>query len=282
MLTTIQILRVLVGLIAAWQIVGLLPVLTTWLPNLHSVTGGMWAIAFIKLLVMTIFGGAYLWLGKIKRRFANHEKTTSEARIIVFAIIALLAIGIVLAIVIPTYLPKDQETERASASSAQSMAVAPESTASQEHLPKLDCEPTGESPRLVEGKKLAPVVCSPSSTHSQPTQPAAEDDGWWYSDNPLAEPAPGSSAARLAGEWRCVRGKSIEQTRLVLHLDGSVSDTTGGSSTLIRDPWLRWYMPNRPTNTQMYFLHINSKATDRIEVKYPNKQIDQCSRQAAP
>ncbi len=101
MLTTVRVLRVLAGLIAAWQIIGLLPVLTNWLPHLENVTGGMWAIAFVKVLVMLICAGIYFWLGKIKSRIEGAGKSTSEGRLIVFAVLAVLAIGVALAIAIP-------------------------------------------------------------------------------------------------------------------------------------------------------------------------------------
>ena len=141
MLTAIQVLRILVGLIAIWQVVGLLPVLTNWLPNLQNVTGGMWAIAFIKLLVMIVFGGAYLWLGKVKRRFTNHEKTTSEARIIIFAVAALLAIGIVLAIAIPALSSHGKDTPGVSVSAqTQRPPITSESS-----TPRYEAPPTFES-----------------------------------------------------------------------------------------------------------------------------------------
>lgn len=103
MLTTIRVLRVLVGLVAAWQVVGLLPVFTSWLPNLQNVTGDMWALALIKAVVMLLCGGIYFWLGRVKHRADNSgaERSTSDARIIIFSVLALLTIGVVLAISIP-------------------------------------------------------------------------------------------------------------------------------------------------------------------------------------
>lgn len=110
MLTTVRVLRVLVGLVAVWQAIGLLPVLTNWLPNLQNVTGGMWAIAFVKVLVMLLCGGIYFWLGKIKSRIDSSGKNTSEGRLIIFTVLALMAIGVALAIVIPALSDRGQET----------------------------------------------------------------------------------------------------------------------------------------------------------------------------
>lgn len=104
------------------------------------------------------------------------------------------------------------------------------------------------------------------------------EDGWWYSDAPLAEPAPGSSAQRLAGEWRCTRDHSTQATQLILHPNGSVSSTVEGSSALIADPWLHWYVPSQISKDQMYFLHIKIDSENSIAVKYPNGKIDKCAR----
>jgi type II secretory pathway component PulF len=78
MLTTLRILRGIVGFIAIWQVIGLLPIFTNWLPNLGSTTGNMWAIAILKLLVLAISGTAYYWLGRIKAKYENADARTSE------------------------------------------------------------------------------------------------------------------------------------------------------------------------------------------------------------
>lgn len=126
MLATIRFLRVLVGLIAVWQVIGLLPVLTNWLPNLRDVTGGMWAIAFIKFLVLLICGGMYFWLGRIKRRINSSDQGTPEGRIIFFAILGLSAIGIALAIVVPLLAQRDGGTEEQSVEAGDASGPAPE------------------------------------------------------------------------------------------------------------------------------------------------------------
>lgn len=112
MLALVRVIRVVVGFIAVWQIVGLLPVLTNWLPNLQSVTGGMWAIAFIKILVMLLCGAIYFWLGRVSARINGSEKDGSEFRLIIFAVLFLIALGVILAVVIPTLSSRDQEAVR--------------------------------------------------------------------------------------------------------------------------------------------------------------------------
>lgn len=141
MLATVRVLRLLVGLIAVWQILGLLPVLTTWLPNLQQVTGGMWAIAFIKLMVMLVCGGIYFWLGKIKGRIESPEKSTSDGRMIIYAVLALLAIGIVLAIAIPAF--SDHSKHSTAAAPASKISVTP--STSESATPAYTSPPTFES-----------------------------------------------------------------------------------------------------------------------------------------
>jgi hypothetical protein len=101
MLTMIRILRVLVGLVAAWQMVGLLPVFTNWLPNIRDVTGGMWAVALFKVLVLVVCSALYIWLGRVKARISGADQKPSEIRIIGFALLGMCGIGIVAAIIIP-------------------------------------------------------------------------------------------------------------------------------------------------------------------------------------
>ena len=110
MLAIVRVLRVVTGLIAVWQIVGLLPVLTTWLPNLERVTGGMWAIAFLKFLVLLVSGGLFVWLGKVKNRIDNSGKRTSDGRLVIYALLTLSVAGIAAAIVIPAISNRSQAT----------------------------------------------------------------------------------------------------------------------------------------------------------------------------
>ena len=130
MLTAIRVIRVFVGLVVAWQALSLLPVLTTWLPNLHSVTGGMWAIAFIKFLVMLSCGGIYFWLGKVKKRFDTEGEGISDSRIVIFSILAALVIGVILAIAIPA-LSDVKETAKTPDRPVQSDPSVPKSAAQQ-------------------------------------------------------------------------------------------------------------------------------------------------------
>lgn len=63
----LRVIRAICGFVAAWQVVGLLPVIG-WLSNLSATTGGMWAFVFFKLLVMLIFGLAFFWLRALINR----------------------------------------------------------------------------------------------------------------------------------------------------------------------------------------------------------------------
>ncbi|MCB1564817.1 MAG: hypothetical protein KDI78_04155 [Xanthomonadales bacterium] len=161
MLTIIRGLRVLVGLVGVWQAIGLLPVFTNWLPNLQYVTGGMWGLAVVKVSIMLFCGGIYYWLGTVKKRIAETGAGSSDGRIIIFSMLALLAVGIVISIGLPAFSPRERGSEGAAVPSVHPIASDPESTSpeQEESLPELDCEPTGEPPKWVGGKKLTPVKC---------------------------------------------------------------------------------------------------------------------------
>ena len=140
MLTAIRVVRVFVGLVAAWQVLGLLPVLTTWLPNAHDVTGGMWAVALIKLLVMLVCGGIFFWLGRVKNRIDVSGRSTSDGRIITLSIFALIGIGVILAIAIPAFSDRGQVPGNTTPGPVQPTAGAPGGSAPQYATP-----PTFES-----------------------------------------------------------------------------------------------------------------------------------------
>jgi hypothetical protein len=108
MLITIRIVRVLVGLITIWQVIGIIPAVT-WLQNLEAVTVGMWILIAIKTLAMLLFGGIYFWLGRVKRRIDKSGRSTSEAGPVVFIVVAVFFAGVIIAIVIPDYIDIEQE-----------------------------------------------------------------------------------------------------------------------------------------------------------------------------
>lgn len=140
MLIAIRVVRVLVGLVAAWQVLGLLPVLTTWLPNAHDVTGGMWAIALIKFLVMLVCAGIYFWLGRVKSRFDDSGGGASDGRIITLSIVALAGVGLILAVAIPAFSDRAPVTANTAPPPAQPTVVAPTSA-----VPQYAAPPTFES-----------------------------------------------------------------------------------------------------------------------------------------
>ncbi len=50
-LVLILIIRVVAALVAVWQVIGLLPVLT-WFTAINQVTPGMWVMVIIKIIIM--------------------------------------------------------------------------------------------------------------------------------------------------------------------------------------------------------------------------------------
>lgn len=70
--------RLIAGLVAAWQIIGLLP-LFTWLKDLSAITANMAATATIKIIILLLFGFIYIFLTRRVRRTMNSPTLTSEA-----------------------------------------------------------------------------------------------------------------------------------------------------------------------------------------------------------
>ena len=56
-----RLIRGICGFIFASQIIGLLPIIT-WAQEPNAVTGEMWALVFIKLGALLIFGWLFIWL----------------------------------------------------------------------------------------------------------------------------------------------------------------------------------------------------------------------------
>lgn len=77
MYIALRIIRGIVGFIAAWQIVGLLPVIG-WLSNLGATTGGMWAIAFVKAIILIVFGAAFFGLRLLINRLHTKQHGNSH------------------------------------------------------------------------------------------------------------------------------------------------------------------------------------------------------------
>lgn len=190
MFTAIRVLRVLVGLVAVWQVLGLLPILT-WLSNLYAVTVGMWMTAAIKFFVMVLCGGIYFWLGKVRNRIDNSGKVTSEGRIIIVVVLTLTALGTVLALIIPalsdrdqraenTFIPSNQTTTSTSSSNRSQYPKPPElnsegwtqeSTGSNISGPWLDYDPPGTRySRMADGTiyRLFPPGVRPNAEKANP------------------------------------------------------------------------------------------------------------------
>jgi hypothetical protein len=61
MYTLIRLVRGFFGFVAAWQVLGLLPVLS-WLQDIDAVNGNMMAILVVKILAMAMSFGAFFVL----------------------------------------------------------------------------------------------------------------------------------------------------------------------------------------------------------------------------
>ena len=72
----IWIVRIFFFLIAAWQVLGLLPMLS-WLSNPSDVTVGMWIAVLVKVLIMLVGFVVFWGLGKVINR-SNHAGTEPD------------------------------------------------------------------------------------------------------------------------------------------------------------------------------------------------------------
>ena len=61
MYTLLRLVRGFFGFVAAWQVLGLLPVLS-WLQDINAVNGNMMAILVVKILAMAMSFGAFFVL----------------------------------------------------------------------------------------------------------------------------------------------------------------------------------------------------------------------------
>lgn len=79
----LRVIRGIFGFIAAWQVLGLLPILS-WLQDIDTVNGNMMAILMVKLLFMVLSFGAFFVLRvlinklHIKRHGIEHPALVKE------------------------------------------------------------------------------------------------------------------------------------------------------------------------------------------------------------
>lgn len=61
MYLSLRIVRGLVGFIAVWQVLSLLPVIT-WMANPETITSSMVLVVAVKAILLVASGASYLWL----------------------------------------------------------------------------------------------------------------------------------------------------------------------------------------------------------------------------
>lgn len=151
MLIILRILRVVFGFIGVWQVLGLLPVVTNWLPNLGATTGDMWAIVLIKLVVLALCAAIYYWLGKIKKKYESADTSTNELPIIWIAIAAIFVLSIALAIALPALNHQPPDLAPAQTQSASENLTRDDATAHSQEAP-----PPPPSPVINDPMRSAP------------------------------------------------------------------------------------------------------------------------------
>lgn len=95
-------IKIFLGFIAAWQLIGILPVLT-WLTKLGEVTESMWATVLIKVIVLIISGGIYYWIDRKESKDQDSGVGNKELRYIGRLLLFVFVVGVVLAVVVPIF-----------------------------------------------------------------------------------------------------------------------------------------------------------------------------------
>lgn len=109
----IYVIKMFLGIIAVWQVIGIIPVLT-WIPRLNEVTANMLAVVFIKVVVMFICGGLYYWIGRQQQKNPDYGSGENEFRNIGIAILGLVVLGVFMSVVLPVFVesqPKKASSE---------------------------------------------------------------------------------------------------------------------------------------------------------------------------
>jgi len=76
-LVLILILRVVAALVAVWQVIGLLPVLT-WFTAIDQVTPGIWVMAIIKVVILLVCILGFFGLKRLAKRLHPRKTEQSE------------------------------------------------------------------------------------------------------------------------------------------------------------------------------------------------------------
>lgn len=75
-LAAIFVVRVIVALVAVWQVVGLLPTLT-WLAAPSQVTPGMWFIVALKVIILALCLLGFFGLKRVAAKLRGRTETQS-------------------------------------------------------------------------------------------------------------------------------------------------------------------------------------------------------------
>jgi len=189
MLMTLRIFRVIVGFIAIWQVIGLLPVLT-WFSNLSAVTANMLAFVVGKSFFLLIFSTTFYWLGRAKKKYESTGVTTSELPAIGLGVCAFFVLAIVFALVIPnpngtsfqqsgtmashTSVARQDQQQNGNASDTPSMPIASQPIQQQSSIPDwARDQPTPAAPSQQQAPESA-AVSAPSDGYVvvKPTPPS--------------------------------------------------------------------------------------------------------------
>jgi len=100
-ITVLRVLRVIFAVVGLWQIIGILPIVT-WVNNPRAVTLGMAASVVFKVVIAAVCGGAFYWLGKLKRRRTTVHERVSDVVIAGISLAATVVVVVVVALVVPS------------------------------------------------------------------------------------------------------------------------------------------------------------------------------------
>lgn len=120
-------LRVLVGAVAAWQCIGLLPVFT-WISRPAAVTLGMTGAVLFKLIIVALCVAAFYWLGRLKRKHGLQPERIGDAALAGIVLAAGIIVVMGIALLVPSNSSPDKLSSQvplSDSAKASNVSVAP-------------------------------------------------------------------------------------------------------------------------------------------------------------
>lgn len=136
--------RVLAGVVAAWQCIGLLPVLT-WISRPSAVTLGMVGTVLFKLVILALCVAAFYWLGNLKRKHGIQPERIGDAPLAGVLLIAVIMVVAGIALLAPSNNSPDKVSSQTPMPNSTQEAAVPTASSAEQPQPtpiKFQCQGT--------------------------------------------------------------------------------------------------------------------------------------------